>query len=406
MGRDIQAIKISGEDRRKYRDKVRRSLDVFARMLRERRFDETPNTVGQEIELNLTDEHGMPSMRNADVLERDRQPGLGHRGRASSTWRSTCRRGCSTATRWTSWRPSSAPTSTRPTPGRAPPAATWSWSASCPRWPNRTCSEDAMSANARYKAAQRADLRRPRRGHADRDRRRRAAAHLRGQHHPRGRLHQRAAARPGQPGRLRALLERGPGHRGRAGGAGGELPVPVRQASCGTRPGSRCSSRPPTPARTSSRSRACGPGCGSASAGSPRCSTCSRRTSGTSRRCCRSARTRTRCAVLDAGRLAAAGRDDACTTAPSTGGTGRSTTSRTARPHLRVENRVLPAGPTVADMLANAAFYYGLVRVAGRGASGRSGPRCRSPPPRRTCTRPRGTASTPSCTGRAWARPR
>jgi hypothetical protein len=33
------------------------------------------------------------------------------------------------------------------------------------------------------------------------------------------------------------------------------------------------------------------------------------------------------------------------------------------RPHLRVENRVLPAGPTVADIVANAAFYYGLVRV-------------------------------------------
>jgi hypothetical protein len=33
------------------------------------------------------------------------------------------------------------------------------------------------------------------------------------------------------------------------------------------------------------------------------------------------------------------------------------------RPHLRVENRVLPAGPTVIDMLANAAFYYGMVRA-------------------------------------------
>jgi hypothetical protein len=33
------------------------------------------------------------------------------------------------------------------------------------------------------------------------------------------------------------------------------------------------------------------------------------------------------------------------------------------KPHLRVENRVLPAGPTVADVMANAAFYYGLVRV-------------------------------------------
>ena len=33
------------------------------------------------------------------------------------------------------------------------------------------------------------------------------------------------------------------------------------------------------------------------------------------------------------------------------------------KPHLRVENRVLPAGPTVVDTLANAAFYYGLVRM-------------------------------------------
>jgi hypothetical protein len=69
MGRDIEAIKISGEDRRNYRDKLRRSLDVFARMLRERMFDEHPSTVGQEIELNLVDERGMPSMRNDDVLE-------------------------------------------------------------------------------------------------------------------------------------------------------------------------------------------------------------------------------------------------------------------------------------------------------------------------------------------------
>ena len=69
MGRDIQAIKISGEDRRKYRDKVRRSLDVFARMLRERLFESDPCLVGQEIELNLVDEHGVPSMRNTEVLD-------------------------------------------------------------------------------------------------------------------------------------------------------------------------------------------------------------------------------------------------------------------------------------------------------------------------------------------------
>ena len=33
------------------------------------------------------------------------------------------------------------------------------------------------------------------------------------------------------------------------------------------------------------------------------------------------------------------------------------------QPHLRVENRVLPAGPTVVDVMANAAFYYGLIRA-------------------------------------------
>src|SRR5262249_52968096 len=69
MGRDIQAIKISGEDRRKYRDKVRRSLEVFARMLQERRFEADPSRVGVEIELNLVDSHGPPSMRNAAVLD-------------------------------------------------------------------------------------------------------------------------------------------------------------------------------------------------------------------------------------------------------------------------------------------------------------------------------------------------
>ena len=31
------------------------------------------------------------------------------------------------------------------------------------------------------------------------------------------------------------------------------------------------------------------------------------------------------------------------------------------RPHLRIENRVLPAGPTIVDEMANAAFFYGLM---------------------------------------------
>jgi hypothetical protein len=68
MGRDIQPIRISGEDRRAYRAKLGRSLDVFARMLREQLFEVGPCQVGQEIELNLVDDVGAPSMRNSDVL--------------------------------------------------------------------------------------------------------------------------------------------------------------------------------------------------------------------------------------------------------------------------------------------------------------------------------------------------
>src|SRR4051794_3404264 len=36
------------------------------------------------------------------------------------------------------------------------------------------------------------------------------------------------------------------------------------------------------------------------------------------------------------------------------------------QPHLRVENRVLPAGPTIVDVMANGALYYGLLQVLAR----------------------------------------
>src|SRR5271165_6946273 len=75
MGRDIEAVKITGEDRRTYRAKLARSLDVFARMLQERMFATDPAFVGQEIELNLVDDQGAPSMRNADVLAAIADPG-------------------------------------------------------------------------------------------------------------------------------------------------------------------------------------------------------------------------------------------------------------------------------------------------------------------------------------------
>src|SRR5919107_3235716 len=69
MGDEVLATKFTREDRQRYRDKVKRCLDVFARMLREARFDPDRRSIGLEIELNLTEETGDPAMANAHVLE-------------------------------------------------------------------------------------------------------------------------------------------------------------------------------------------------------------------------------------------------------------------------------------------------------------------------------------------------
>ena len=69
MGDDVAATVFSREDRQRYRAKVKRCLDVFARMLSESRFEATQGSIGLEIELNLTDEAGDPALVNAKVLE-------------------------------------------------------------------------------------------------------------------------------------------------------------------------------------------------------------------------------------------------------------------------------------------------------------------------------------------------
>ncbi len=68
MGEDVEARTFTRADRTRYRQKVRHSLDVFERMLRESRFDTARQTIGCEIELNLVDEQGDPLMRNEEVL--------------------------------------------------------------------------------------------------------------------------------------------------------------------------------------------------------------------------------------------------------------------------------------------------------------------------------------------------
>ncbi|AWB92053.1 glutamate-cysteine ligase family protein [Aeromicrobium chenweiae] len=68
MGQDVEAREFSREDRTLYRAKVRRCLDVFARMLGERDFSFEHPHVGIEIEFNLIDAAGDPTLRNHDAL--------------------------------------------------------------------------------------------------------------------------------------------------------------------------------------------------------------------------------------------------------------------------------------------------------------------------------------------------
>ena len=68
MGEEVAARTFTREDRQRYRQKVKRSLDVFAQMLAGSRFDAEHRSFGLEIELNLTDDRGDPAHVNAEVL--------------------------------------------------------------------------------------------------------------------------------------------------------------------------------------------------------------------------------------------------------------------------------------------------------------------------------------------------
>jgi hypothetical protein len=70
MGEDVGTRVFSREDRQHYREKVHRCLDVLARMLAESAFDFESPLTGMEVELNLVDDAGHPTMRNSEVLAR------------------------------------------------------------------------------------------------------------------------------------------------------------------------------------------------------------------------------------------------------------------------------------------------------------------------------------------------
>jgi len=69
MGTEVDLQEFSRSDRTRHREKVRRCLDVFARMLRESYFDIEDPMTGMEIEFNLVDDEGHPSLKSAQALE-------------------------------------------------------------------------------------------------------------------------------------------------------------------------------------------------------------------------------------------------------------------------------------------------------------------------------------------------
>ncbi|MEV4438626.1 glutamate-cysteine ligase family protein [Streptomyces sp. NPDC049577] len=70
MGEKVVAEGFDLADRQHHRDKLRQCLEGLARLLEEKRFDRPRNLMGLELELNLAGADGMPSMVNAKVLER------------------------------------------------------------------------------------------------------------------------------------------------------------------------------------------------------------------------------------------------------------------------------------------------------------------------------------------------
>jgi hypothetical protein len=68
MGAEVDQTTFTREARKLHREKIRRGLDALARMLTEARFDVEHPMAGLEIELNLIDDDLQPAMRNAEVL--------------------------------------------------------------------------------------------------------------------------------------------------------------------------------------------------------------------------------------------------------------------------------------------------------------------------------------------------
>ena len=70
MGQDIGEVRFTREDRQRYREKVKRNLDVLRRMLEGGAFETQRKLIGVEVEFYVVDGDGEPMMINAELLSR------------------------------------------------------------------------------------------------------------------------------------------------------------------------------------------------------------------------------------------------------------------------------------------------------------------------------------------------
>jgi gamma-glutamylcysteine synthetase len=70
VGQDIEQVRFTREDRQRYREKVKRNLEVLRQMLDEGRFEVRRKLVGVEVEFYVVDDDGEPMMINAELLSR------------------------------------------------------------------------------------------------------------------------------------------------------------------------------------------------------------------------------------------------------------------------------------------------------------------------------------------------
>ncbi len=70
MGRDIETVEFTREDRTRYREKVKACLAAFAEMVEQGRFETGRRTIGVEMEVYLTDADGTVTPINEELLKR------------------------------------------------------------------------------------------------------------------------------------------------------------------------------------------------------------------------------------------------------------------------------------------------------------------------------------------------